>query len=215
MNNSKQLQKVIAGILLLLVSVTGFYGCKKEDVKAQSVKPIDYLKSDHRSITILENNLNLINNIKDLKRAKDIIDETNPSIVELEELSKLLGFENLLKYKQYINAENKVLNQLKIEYNLSVYKQGDIIKSLNPKSNLLNASTSETVMLVADNCERIRRNCLIGVAATATAAHLACTAADLTVIGGIVCHAAAIVYQAVAGDNCNAEAENCEEALID
>jgi hypothetical protein len=43
-------------------------------------------------------------------------------------------------------------------------------------------------------------------------AHLACATVDLTMIGGINCHGAAIIYQVSASDTCNAEAEDCRDA---
>ena len=61
-----------------------------------------------------------------------------------------------------------------------------------------------------DDCNRERGNCIGSVAAQAAAAHLACAAADLTIIAGIICHGAAIIYQITAGDNCNIAYRRCK-----
>jgi hypothetical protein len=63
-----------------------------------------------------------------------------------------------------------------------------------------------------DRCETDRRNCIISVGAQAAGMHLACSIADLTIIAGIVCHAAAFVYQVTAGNNCNIAADRCRRS---
>ena len=63
-----------------------------------------------------------------------------------------------------------------------------------------------------DRCETERRNCIISVGAQAAGMHLACSIADLTIFAGIVCHAAAFVYQVTAGNNCNIAAERCRRS---
>jgi hypothetical protein len=70
-------------------------------------------------------------------------------------------------------------------------------------------SFNENYLFRSNNCERVRRNCIIGAGAGAVISHLGCAAADVILIG-IVCHAAVITLQAVVSDTCNANAEDCE-----
>jgi hypothetical protein len=70
-------------------------------------------------------------------------------------------------------------------------------------------SLTNRALRAVDPCETIRRNCIGSVAAQAAVMHIGCAALDISVIGGIICHAAAFTYQYTAGNNCNAEAEKC------
>lgn len=115
--------------------------------------------------------------------------------------------------------ENGILGQLIKKYNLQAYKQSEITEiafEALQTNDFSSKSDKGKLMVAAKNCERIRVNCLTIVAATAYGAHVACIAADLAVLPGILCHGAVVVYQVAASDNCNAEAENCEGGgLID
>ncbi|WP_175402824.1 hypothetical protein [Mangrovivirga cuniculi] len=45
--------------------------------------------------------------------------------------------------------------------------------------------------------------------------HLGCASVDWTAIGAPICHGAVLVAQIEASDNCNAEAENCNNDCDD
>jgi hypothetical protein len=69
---------------------------------------------------------------------------------------------------------------------------------------------NENYLFKSNNCERVRHNCIIGAGAGAVIAHVGFAAADVTIVLGIICHAAVITLQAVISDTCNANAEDCE-----
>jgi hypothetical protein len=71
---------------------------------------------------------------------------------------------------------------------------------------------NRSLFLVRNNCERIRVNCILTVAAEATIMHLGCVSVDWTGISAPLCHGVAILFQIVAGDTCNANAEDCMSA---
>jgi hypothetical protein len=83
----------------------------------------------------------------------------------------------------------------------------EIIKCANSKAKVQQEGTWSGRMAM-DDCEAERRNCIGSVAA---GMHVACSAADLTIIAGIICHGAAFVYQWTAGNNCNIAARRCRE----
>ena len=64
------------------------------------------------------------------------------------------------------------------------------------------------------NCERIRINCIIEIAAITTAAHLACIAPELTGFPGVVCHGAAYAKQITASITWSVNADNCNSNHI-
>ncbi|MGY3055486.1 hypothetical protein ACVWYG_003702 [Pedobacter sp. UYEF25] len=132
-----------------------------------------------------------------------------------------MGFKNFTAYSAFVKNQDETILRLKEEYQFSKLGQNAVkdiaIKAMN-SSNKLSSTTAinklssvkGSVSLAQNDCERQRRNCLVIVASTATAAHIACVAADLTVIIGAICHGAAIAYQLAAGDNCNIDAGGCQ-----
>lgn len=62
---------------------------------------------------------------------------------------------------------------------------------------------------ISGRCEQRRTACLVSTAAEATLMHLGCTALDLTIIGGIACHGAAITWQLSESAICNMDYSEC------
>lgn len=187
----------------------GFNACKKND----EVKSLNSLEKDDKFKALVENRLQLLEQIKDGEKAIKIINRTNLSVEDLDTFAKAIGFQNLDAYKQYIARENASILTLKKDYNLSLYTEREIVavatRTINSINTFGKTSPGMKLMGVQDNCERKRRNCLVSVAATATAAHIACAATDPTIVVGIICHGAAVAYQIAEGDNCNAAAVDC------
>jgi len=224
---NNNLKTLLACFLLFFVSTT-YYSCKKSE---KIYSPLEALKSDARFINVLQQNMSIVERVSQRKEAIALMNKPNPSISDLEKFSVILGFSNFKEYSEFAKQQNEILLQLKEEYQLTKVDQGTIesialesmksVKQAQKMNSIAKVSSitklngvNNTIQIEdANNCERIRRNCLITVAATATAAHVACIAADLTVIVGAVCHGAAIAYQLAAGDNCNANAENCRTVV--
>lgn len=101
--------------------------------------------------------------------------------------------------KKRYNFESVPDEKLKTEI-LKTFEKLDMYQSGQP------------YVMALSNCESIRRNCIAKVAAEATGIHIGCTVLDISVFAGVACHAAAIIYQWTAGNNCNLEAENCSKS---
>lgn len=52
-------------------------------------------------------------------------------------------------------------------------------------------------------------NCVTGAAAVAVLEHIACGAADLTIILGIICHSAVVTLHMAANNSCSYGYEDC------
>lgn len=205
------------------------YSCSKEPVGneeknnpstklASSTELVSSLQRDIRFINVVNANMKIINRTKKSKELITLVSKKDPSMLDLEKISVLLGFKNFNEYSEYVKKQNVILLHLKEEYQLKNVSQTVIqqaaIEAMKPNKissmKVLESSGSEGGSPI---CEQIRRNCLIGVAAAATAAHITCIGVDPTVILGLICHAAAIAYQVVQGDNCNLEAQQCNGGI--
>ncbi|GAB2834063.1 hypothetical protein GCM10027043_40220 [Ferruginibacter profundus] len=60
-----------------------------------------------------------------------------------------------------------------------------------------------------NECEARRLRCIASVSAQSILMHAGCATADLTIILGIICHSAALVYQAAESGRCNDAAQDC------
>jgi hypothetical protein len=153
--------------------------------------------------------MSITSKVIDKNKAIKLLNKDKLSETELNELSLSLGFKNSLEYQNIIFQQSILIKELVNDYHLKNQKK-DLINKIVLESTIIK-DQKKKFMTFNTNCERIRRNCLIEVAATATAAHLACASlVDWTGFGAPVCHGAAIIYQLVAGDTCNANAEDCE-----
>ncbi len=61
----------------------------------------------------------------------------------------------------------------------------------------------------SDACMEYFLNRLASVSATAAGAHFACAFLDISVIGGILCHSAAFIYQISESNTARMELKNC------
>lgn len=59
-------------------------------------------------------------------------------------------------------------------------------------------------------CERKFRNCKRKANSIAVAMHMGCVALDVTTIPGLICHGAALIYQAAALDDCKIDFIECK-----
>ncbi|GGG37003.1 hypothetical protein GCM10011344_42320 [Dokdonia pacifica] len=161
------------------------------------------LESDTQFSQLLENSISILQRAKFSEQVKNLVKKDNLSKSELDFLSKSFGFENGNAYLDYIKNYNTQIKSLQKKYDL-VNMDKTELKKISEK--VIN-KTSVAQRMSA--CERIRRNCLAQAAAGAVVAHLGCATLDITVIAGVICHAAVTIGQAAASDNCNAEAETC------
>jgi len=185
---------------------------EEQTLKTQTEKPpkeMGFLKTDQRFVGMLENNITLLGNVRDIKVAQILLEKEKLTKQDLEYFSIALGFDNFKSYEKFIDTQKKVLFELNNEYNLIGIEDSKFIsigvEALNLKYSNKTAKES--------TCERIRRNCLIEVAGGAILGHLACASVDWTGIGAPICHGAVFVVQIAASDNCNANATLCDGPL--
>jgi hypothetical protein len=195
-------------VFTLIIASSIFYSCSNEEVDTQIeqniFEDISKMANDEVFTNLIESKINFTNQISNLEKAKELTSKNYAlSEIELNELSISLGFSNLNDYINYYEKEKDMLVLLNDKYNIENYDE-DLIKSLAIES------VNNQTYYRSNNCERVRRNCIIGAAAGATLGHIGCAVTDLTIVVGIVCHAAVAVIQAVVSDTCNADAEDCQ-----
>lgn len=198
------MNKIFKIITILVLSIAVFSCESNDEINKVENSSIENLKKDARFIKLLDNEIALVENIKDLNKAESILSKENFTTEDANELAIALGFSSANEYATYIEKESRLLMKLENEYQLS---------ELNPlkfEEIVLDASVYNQV-LKGDpcNCYRILNNCVATVLAAATLAHLACIAGDLAVLPGLVCHAIVLVTQGLEIRNCEIAAEGC------
>lgn len=200
--------RVLSKKVTLLFIITSFIliSCGESELQEVSSrsKDLSLLKGDDRFVNLISKNISVIDNMASKKIAQNLLEKGDLTTDELQHLSRALGFENLKTYQKFIEENKRIYNELSFDYDLSNVNRNEFV------NYALQAQIFKTPGNLKESpCERIRRNCLVQTAAEAVIAHLACASVDWTGIGAPVCHGAVLIYQIAASDNCNANAEIC------
>ena len=196
--------------------VIGAVGCQKAiDEQSAKKKPLGELVTDVRFAMILDLMENEAAKAKDISVVRAIAADDKLAQDELPALAKAMGYPSSEEMIKSITSFQAMVVELKADYdftNVSANQLKSFVAKAKeqPKSTLRNPK----MQVGADPrkaaiCERERTNCLVEVASEAFLLHVACGAADLSVIGGVLCHGAVVTWQAVKGDNCNIAAARC------
>lgn len=173
----------------------------------------DGISEDTVFINLLLSQINHYSNIKNLSKISDALKDNQLSAAELMEYPTYFGYKNLSELTGYYSLMKK-----RVEYLNKFYNFSDIIKEkkreliINKLKKIISNSNGDTKVFTTDlsgSCEQIRINCILSVSAEVLIMHLGCAALDLSIIGGILCHGAATLYQATAGNNCNLNYQQC------
>lgn len=198
--------------------------------KGEPDSSIQGLSSDARFIGLAQAQVQAMNNATDLDALEVFANDDDLSDSDIDQIASLLGYPSTAAYENYLSNQSEVIKALDDDYNLGNYSQAqltqlslDALNSTKSKSGSRSKSkynTGEIPIIIdggpigetnecEDLCEEVRVACLLEVAAAATAAHIGCGIADITIIAGIACHSAVIVAQIAGSNKCNKEAKKC------
>ncbi|MEP0264944.1 hypothetical protein [Dokdonia sp.] len=190
--------------------------------KEETYRPIQELNSDSRFIGLLQDQLQLVNNAKDLKTLASYDSKENLSNADINKISTLLGYKSRAAYESAVKSKVTVIKALEKDYNLSKYSKEQLtqisLTTMNSRSfkavmpTIIDGDTGGDTSECERLCENSRIACIAAAAAAATAGHVACLAADTTIILGIACHAAVAATQAAVSHQCNTTAAQCVHA---
>lgn len=213
------MKKIITTLFVLIASILTF--SFTVDTKEETTyKSIQELSSDARYIGLLQDELQLVNRVKNLEALASYDAKENLSNTDINNISTLLGYRNKAGYERALQSKAAVIKALNKDYNLSKYSKGQLtqigITTINSPAFKASAPIIIDGGPVGDDtseCERLCENsriaCIAAAAAAASAGHIACIAADTTVILGIACHAAVAATQAAVSHQCNTTAAKC------
>ncbi len=225
-------------LLIILITSILFSCSSNEDENISEIFFLKDLKNDSRMLEYLNANQEVINKIKNINIVQELTSKENLNELELNQLSLALGFNSYNQHENYYRNQNDLLANLNSDYSLSNYSSSEIYEVLfdededenEDENNLLanlnyslsNYKSSEISEVLfnedkniafrgvcEDSCDRTYRNCMGGTTAAAIAAHAGCIALDPTIIGGIVCHGAALAIQYFAQDECGNQNLSC------
>lgn len=181
-----------------------FLGCSKSYDKSlliPAASRVETLAKDKMFINLISSLKMRTQVIKNPELAKSILSKNHLSLEDIKDLSNSLGFVDEKKFISFIYDINRSIKIISTKYSLTELSKDEKIAIFEKTSRIMGREYSA--------CESIRVNCIASVSAQSLAMHFACASIDLSVVGGIVCHGAAFVYQYTQSNICNAEAEKC------
>jgi hypothetical protein len=126
---------------------------------------------------------------------------------------------NKISYSNHLNRQNQILSTVSNRYNFKKYNESQLFEVISVEI-LEIINSDETIFhpiqlpipentTLGTNCRRRYNNALTFNFATAVVAHLGCTAGNLAVIPGLICHAAVAFAHAAADDNAYLDYLDC------
>lgn len=213
-NKSSFSRSIFPSVIIIFLFSLILGGCKKvsnEEVLKLSINNIDKDPLFQEYVSKMKNQFN---SVQDYTLLSSLLKDGKITNEEANLMYQVYGYNNNEEFRfAYIQLSN-IMRQLWKKYDFNAYtneeKKAAVLKTFEQISNK-NQFHSKPVTLnfMFDDCEKIRVNCVLSVAAEATIMHLGCSALDVTFIFGILCHGTSILYQKTAGDNCNLAANKC------
>ena len=157
----------------------------------------------------MNSNQELLIQIKDINKIQELSSKETLNNSELNEMALAMGFESYDEYLDYTKIQKDLLISLNKDYNLTNYDATDIYGVLYVED--------ENVAYRRDcgsSCDRTYRNCMGASTAAAFAAHAGCIGLDPMIIGGIICHGAALAVQYFVQDECGNQGLSCHRGCI-
>ena len=133
------------------------------------------------------------------------------SNAESENMYKILGYKTNDEYIASLTRQVGRLKTLEGKYRLSTLSVTNMALLLDQGFTEIRVPLTppgENTTSV-DNCARRYNNCVVIVTATAILGHVACIPADVTILGGILCHGAVVAAQYAMLDNCQLDYQDC------
>ena len=213
-NKTSFSRSIFPSVIIIFLFSLILGGCKKvssEEVLKLSINNIDKDPLFQDYVFKMQNQFN---SVQDYTLLSSLLKDGKISNEEANLMYKAYGYSNNEEFRfEYIQLSN-IMRQLWKKYDFNAYtneeKKAAVLKTYKQLSHK-NTFNSMQIALnsMYDDCEKIRVNCILSVAAEATIMHLGCSALDVTFIFGILCHGTSILYQKTAGDNCNLAATKC------
>ena len=150
-------------------------------------------------------------NVIDRKKVKDYISDNNIDKKELVDVYKALGFKTNNLFVNSLRFKLEKLYRLEQKYSISKISQSDMLLLIKQGFVIVNKDLNNTSneTFAIKNCGRSLRNCLAIAYSTQVVSHIGCATLDVTVFGGLACHASVVIIGAAMEDNCDIEYENC------
>jgi hypothetical protein len=147
---------------------------------------------------------------KDIIKLKSYFTDNKISELEYKDLYLALGFKTKSDYETSMNSQSANVKYLDSQYNLSKFQPRQLAVLFDEGFSFINIPiTSDPTQTTFGDCETKLRNDLLINFGVATAAHVGCLTADVTVVLGILCHAAVATAHALSDDNARIEYRGC------
>jgi hypothetical protein len=197
--------KMTRGIVFIfsVFLLTLIYACETDQVDIQTeVIGTKQLQSSEVFDDVLIMTQEAYERIVDYDIVLEFSKKSDLSQDESRLLAEAMGYRSLEDFEAFNLSLKEKLNTLESEFNIGALSQEDL-------ESLIEEKNQEKFGGDPCNCFGMAQNCLNSVTAAAVIAHLGCTTLDLTIVGGILCHAAVLVVQHSESNNCFNNRNHC------
>lgn len=211
------MKKIILGLsILAIASATTFTACKKDEVKKETVTTTKSISANSRitSGTITPEEMEKILALSDDSVFRELVRirimEYNNSIINASGLesvlsagisaanistySSLLGYASTEDFIETTNMCKELEENLEQEYHISSMKSDNLTEAIYLVDPTFTHLPSAAPTAKPGHCQTAYTAAIASIVFNQLVMHLACAGADLTVIGGLVCHGAVVSY---------------------
>ncbi len=167
---------------------------------------VSQLSEDEVFIGYLQRNVEVSKKVTDVDRLEELL--KNEDIERhLEEISDIMGFENLEQYTNHVNLQNEAMRNLEERFQLSQVSKEILAEEI--REITLDFPNIAPSAEYAIDCGAQFTECQVDVLVDAAIEHLGCVGLDATIFGGALCHGVVIVRQVRGHLKCDKQYQNC------
>lgn len=194
---------------ILFVSLFLILSCNKQDSTV--------LPDNQKSLTCLSSDNNFKNLVKEVTNFNERValndKRENKLILDEFDNNRLKNAEDAIaeNFQVDVNKQLELANYIIASYDVNKYSESELNSIILKAMSEVDQQSIQSRVEDRDRCYRRYRNRIIEIGAIVVGGHIACGAADLTVVLGGFCHGAVIAGQIAASDNAYLDYQDCLE----
>ncbi|MFN7099588.1 MAG: hypothetical protein ACK4M4_04350 [Flavobacterium sp.] len=188
---------------LLVLIVLCLFSCS-----TPTEENIESIENSKELKAYLETELKFISQATDKKMLLELASDSELSESDLPKFYELLKTDKA-SFIEFTKLQNQRAKNIEAKYQISKLSEKD--QQALFVSILLDSNETEVNSLVQRDCKGVYIASLALIASTAYAAHLGCLTLDATIIGGALCHSAAVIGQVAANYIASEDYNDCLE----
>lgn len=188
--------------------------CTRNEMEKLPIPAEAKLETDTVFRALVKDHLDHYASIRDVAGIQTVAKDGVITEEEFREYWRYFGMTGPLEMQQYYERMRSRVADLDKRFHFSKMsadeKNAVVLNRIKESWGLPDDTASNARLVLDDNCERIRLNCLAQVMSQTMLMHINCATMDVTVLLGIACHAAVTIYQIAASSTCNMDYQKCK-----